>query len=73
MRTFRWLVVGVAAALLMHAGTAAAAPPDFWAAAKLCEAQGSTRFLVRGRQRISSRLGLLKVESGTGEDLGRRV
>ena len=49
MRTFRWLVAGVAAALLMNAGTAAAAPPDFWAAAQLCKAQGSTHFSVSGR------------------------
>jgi hypothetical protein len=40
MRKIRWLVMGVAAALLVHAETAAAAPPDFTAAAKLCAAQG---------------------------------
>jgi hypothetical protein len=39
MRTFRWLVVGAAAALLVNAGTATAAP-DFTAAEKLCAAQG---------------------------------
>ena len=48
MRTIRWLVVAAAAALLVNAGTATAAPPDFWAAVKLCEAQGSVRILVSG-------------------------
>jgi hypothetical protein len=40
MRTFRWLVVGVAAALLANSGTADAAAPDFTAAEKLYAAQG---------------------------------
>jgi hypothetical protein len=48
MRTLRWLVVGVAAALLVQAGTAAAAPPDFTAAEKLCAAQGGIRFESSG-------------------------
>ena len=48
MRTFSWLVVGAAAALLVNAGTAAAAPPDFWAAAQLCAAQGGDHFEPRG-------------------------
>jgi hypothetical protein len=47
MRTIRWLVVGAAAALLVNAGTAAAAPPDFTAAEKLCTAQGGAWLGVR--------------------------
>ena len=49
MRAIRWLAVAAAAALLVNAGTAAAAPPDFWAAVQLCKAQGSTHFSVDGR------------------------
>ena len=40
MRTIRGLIVGAAVALLVHAGTATAAPPNFTAAANLCAAQG---------------------------------
>ena len=41
MRSLRpALMVALAAALLVHGGTAAAAPPDFTAAEKLCVAQG---------------------------------
>jgi hypothetical protein len=40
MRKLRWLVLGAAAALLVNAGSAAAAPPNFTPAEKLCAAQG---------------------------------
>jgi hypothetical protein len=40
MRAIRWLILGAAAALLVNAGTVAAAPPDFTAAERLCAAQG---------------------------------
>jgi hypothetical protein len=40
MHKIRWLVLGAVTALLVNTGTAAAAPPNFTPAEKLCAAQG---------------------------------
>jgi hypothetical protein len=44
MRKIHWLALGAAAALLVNAGSAAAAPPDFKQAERLCVRQGGIDF-----------------------------
>ena len=55
MRAIRWLVVTAATALLVNAGTAVAAPPDFTAAKQLCAAQGG-EILSEGANLYTCRL-----------------